>query len=98
MLIPAGFSVLPSVIASEAKQSLLTFMRLLRAGGPRNDNRKTPPEASFSFPTRPTDDRMGILMLNQSQYSFSRFLEPLSGAFVWKMMSSWIESSGKSRG
>ena len=35
-----GLSVLTNVIASEAKQSLLTLMRLLRACGPRNDNRK----------------------------------------------------------
>ena len=34
----SGLSVLPSVIATEARQSLLTIMRLLRACGPRNDN------------------------------------------------------------
>ena len=34
-----GLSVLPSVIANKAKQSHVTFMRLLQAYGPRNDNR-----------------------------------------------------------
>ena len=41
-----GLSVLPRVIASRinsAKQSLHTLMRLLRASGHRNDNRKSLP-------------------------------------------------------
>ena len=36
-----GHSILLSVIASEAKQSLFTLLRLPRSCGPRNDNRNT---------------------------------------------------------
>ena len=36
-----GLSILLTVIASEAKQSLLAHMRLIRACGPRKDNEKT---------------------------------------------------------
>ena len=47
-----GYSVLRTVIASEAKQSLLLPMRLLRACGPRNDNPKTLPISIFLIARR----------------------------------------------